>query len=459
MISLIALAAVEIIIFIIGIHTNPFIMVLIPIVFIFLWWLINNPAIALMMLSLTAIIKGYLLIYFPFTENFDVTVISTLIIWLGLIKMFVEGDWKLSREQKAIIYIFITFGLFLGISYLYTPSPEYGFRKALRFNTFAITMFITPLLIIKSPEDSKRLLSYFYFLLAVIISIMLFQFIYFLTWGNFAVVLTFWNRISIPGANPIQVSRYLAIGAAMMIALLIRNKPSKSLHYFAILFVILLSIILSGSRGPLISVIIGISVYAFLYEKKYSARIYGYGVLALGIVAMLLLSLPESLTQRFFDISQGSIIMTQQGVKRISTLATRFEFWTMSLQSWLSSISNFLVGLGAGGFSSLFIWRDWRWYPHNYFFEIIVELGLIGLLIGVAFLKQSYRAIKQGIQTRDFTEHSALWVAGTFVMFFAAQFSGDFNDNRILWMLIGISIASTHADKIALSTRPTLKPL
>jgi hypothetical protein len=84
---------------------------------------------------------------------------------------------------------------------------------------------------------------------------------------------------------------------------------------------------------------------------------------------------------------------------------------------------------------------------------------LIGLFIGVAFLKQSYRAIKQGIQTGNFTEHSALWVAGTFVMFFAAQFSGDFNDNRILWMLIGISIASTHADKIALSTRPTLKPL
>ena len=90
MISLIALAAVEIIIFIIGIHTNPFIMVLIPIVFIFLWWLISNPTIALMMLSLTAIIKGYLLIYFPITEYFDITVISTLIIWLGLIKIFFE---------------------------------------------------------------------------------------------------------------------------------------------------------------------------------------------------------------------------------------------------------------------------------------------------------------------------------------------------------------------------------
>ena len=448
MISLIAFAAVEIIIFIIGIHTNPFIMVLIPIVFIFLWWLISNPAIALMMLSLIAIIKGYLLIYFPITEYFDITVISTLIIWLGLIKIFFVGNWKLSSEQKIIVYLFITFGLLLGISFLYTPSPEYGLRKVLRFNTFSITVFIAPLLIIKSPADSKRLLSYFYFLLAVIISIMLFQFIYFLTWGDFAIVLAYWNRISIPGANPIQVSRYLAIGAAMMITLLIRKKPMESLHYFMVLFAILLSIIISQSRGPLISVIIGILVYALLYEKKYSARIYGYGVLALGIVVTLLLSLPESLTQRFFDISQGSIILTQQGVKRISTIATRFEFWSMSVQAWFSSVTIFFVGLGAGGFSSLFIWRDWHWYPHNLFFEIVAELGSVGLIIGIAFITKSYQLINTGIQRGSFTEHSALWVAGTVVLFIAAQFSGDFNGNRILWMFIGISIASTHADKL-----------
>jgi hypothetical protein len=33
-------------------------------------------------------------------------------------------------------------------------------------------------------------------------------------------------------------------------------------------------------------------------------------------------------------------------------------------------------------------------------------------------------------------------------MFIAAQFSGDINDNRILWMFIGISIASTHVDNL-----------
>ena len=423
-------------------------MVLIPLGLIILWWLINNPAIALMILSLTAIIKGYLINYFPVIEIIDITVIATLIIWLGLVKILLEGNWKLPSEQKSIVYLFLIFGLLLGISYIYTVSPDYGFRKILRFNTFAVTMFISPLLIIKSPADSKRLLSYFYFLLVIIIGIMLLQFVYFLKWGDFGIVLAYWNRISIPGANPIQVSRYLAIGAAMMIALLIRNKPSQSLHYFAILFVILLSIILSGSRGPLVSIIIGSIVYAILYERKYSSRIFGYGILAIGTIITLLLLLPESLTQRFFDISQGSVIMTQQGVRRISTIATRFEFWSMSLQAWFSSITSFFIGLGAGSFSSLFIWRDWRWYPHNLIFEIIAELGLIGLVIGVLFIIKSYQIINKGIQRGSFTDHSALWVAGTVVMFIAAQFSGDINDNRILWMFIGISIASTHVDNL-----------
>ena len=448
MLLLTILAVVETILFFIGVNTNPTIMVLIPLGLIILWWLINNPAIALMILSLTAIIKGYLLNYFPVIEIVDITVIATLIIWLGLVKILLEGNWKLPSEQKSIVYLFLIFGLLLGISYIYTASPDYGFRKILRFNTFAVTMFISPLLIIKSPADSKRLLSYFYFLLVIIIGIMLLQFVYFLKWGDFAIVLAYWNRISIPGANPIQVSRYLAIGAAMMIALLIRNKPSQSLHYFAILFVILLSIILSGSRGPLVSIIIGSIVYAILYERKHSSRIFGYGILAIGTIITLLLLLPESLTQRFFDISQGSVIMTQQGVRRISTIATRFEFWSMSLQAWFSSITSFFIGLGAGGFSSLFIWRDWHWYPHNLFFEIIAELGLIGLVIGVLFIIKSYQIINKGIQRGSFTDHSALWVAGTVVMFIAAQFSGDINDNRILWMFIGISIASTHVDNL-----------
>ena len=70
------------------------------------------------------------------------------------------------------------------------------------------------------------------------------------------------------------------------------------------------------------------------------------------------------------------------------------------------------------------------------------------MIIAILFLTKSFQLINKGIQQGSFTDHSSLWVAGTVVMFIAAQFSGDFNDNRILWMLIGISIASTHVDRL-----------
>ena len=447
MLLLVIFSIAQLLFFLIGINTSPLVMIILPIGVIIFWWLINNPSISLMFLSLTAIIKGYLISYNPIFEILDVTIIATIIIWIGLIKMLIQEGWNIPNKLREIVSIFILFGFVLGLSYLYTPSPEYGLMKIIRFNTFALTMFLTPFLIIKSSEDSKRLLYYFYSLLAIIVGIMLFQFIYFLKWGDFAIVLAYWNRISIPGANPIQVSRYLAIGAAMMIALLIRKKPSDSVGHLLILTIILLTIILSGSRGPLISIIFGSIIYALLYERNHFMKIISYASIAIGAIIFILLLLPENLTQRFFDISQGSVIITQQGVKRVSTIATRFEFWSMSLQSWISSIVNFVFGLGSGGFSSLFIWRDWRWYPHNIFFEIIVELGLIGLSILSLFIIKTYRLISNGLNKGSLTDHSSLWVAGTIVMFMAAQFSGDINDNRILWMFLAISIASTNVDK------------
>ena len=97
-------------------------MVLIPLGLIILWLLINNPAIALMILSLTAIIKGYLINYFPLIALVDITVIATLIIWLGLVKILLEGNWKLPSEWKSIVYLFLIFGFYWAF-HTYTQSP------------------------------------------------------------------------------------------------------------------------------------------------------------------------------------------------------------------------------------------------------------------------------------------------------------------------------------------------
>ena len=115
--------------------------------------------------------------------------------------------------------------------------------------------------------------------------------------------------------------------------------------------------------------------------------------------------------------------------------------------TWISDFKTFSVGLGSGGFSSLFLWRDFRWYPHNIFLEILVEFGIIGIFLILTFM---FFSIKQLITYKKYnylSENSAVWISGTLVMFFSAQFSGDLNDNRILLMFLAISLSSINLDK------------
>jgi O-antigen ligase len=304
-------------------------------------------------------------------------------------------------------------------------------------------MFLTPLLIIETEKDIEKILFYFKIMVFLVTTLLIGQMIYLSLTGGFY---TYLLRVTVLSANPIQVSRYLALGATMLMVMLIRRSPKEGLPYLILLLCILLGIVLTGSRGPLVSLFFGIIVYALLFERKNLSTLYFYGFIALITVVILMFILPESVTKRFFDMTEGAIILTQKGIARVSTIATRLSFWDLALTSWTAKLSTFLFGLGAGGFSHLFIWRDWHWYPHNVFIEIISELGIIGLSVFLFFLYSSYKSISKGIFNGSFSERSSIWVAGALVMFFAAQFSGDINDNRILWMMIGLSISSATID-------------
>lgn len=432
--------------FIIGINTNPLIMILIPMGLVVFLNMIDHPDFMLMLLSFTAVIKGVLQYYFPVFALVDITMVFTIILWCGLIKLLLKSDWHIMNDRKGPMILFILMLLFLAYSLFYTPSPVYGASKIGRFLLFGLTMFVAPLIMIKTSADSEKLLKYFQYSIYLILAVILSQFVYFIVSGKFALFLGYYNRFSIPGANPIQVSRYLAIGATIMIIYLLKNAISVNKLKIILLFVLLVGIIATGSRGALVSMGLGVLMYAYFFEKKQRKQIFIFSFIALFLSVGLLFILPEILTKRFFDVTKGAILVTPEGVKQINTVATRLTYWQMAIESWASSFWNVIMGSGAGGFSSLFIWRDWRWYPHNMFFEILVEFGLTGLLLLLGFLVMSYHKIQKWIKNSFFSDLNAIWIAVTFVIFISAQFSGDINDNRILWMLIGISMATSHVE-------------
>ena len=418
---------------------------LIPILFLATVWLIHRPEFTLLMIGSTSIIKGFMQEQFPIFETLDLTLLLIIILWAGLAKIAFTGKWGLPEWTRDILILFALFCGMVFVSGFYTPSPVSGWLKIGRFLIFASSMFVAPFIFLRNKSDSIRMLNYFKFLSATILIAMLINLLIIATSGG---LFTYLVRASLLGANPIAVSRSLAVIAAMVTVIGIRREGWKRLTALVILALILLAIVSTGSRGPLASFFAGIILFTVMFESPvYKSKLFLVGGISIVIVFGLLLLLPESLTTRYMQITQGDVIVTAGGVERVSTIATRLNFWSLSLKGWLSGPSNFLFGMGASGFSSFFVWRDFRWYPHNIFFEVLVEQGFVGFMLLIMMIAVAVRYLLKARKVGMLSEHSSVWVAATLVIFFSAQFSGDINDNRILLMFLAIALSSIHLDR------------
>jgi oligosaccharide repeat unit polymerase len=254
-------------------------------------------------------------------------------------------------------------------------------------------------------------------------------------------------RVSLSGANPISIARYLAIGGALIFPVLLSRSKQMQVFLLIALIITILIMISTGSRGPLVSLFLGIIVYTATLVSRDKIKLFSYLLVAFIATIILVVLLPENLTFRFYQVSGGDYVLTQTGVKRYSTIASRLNFWSLAMTGWSSGIRQLIFGLGAGGFSSLFIWRDFRWYPHNIFFEVLSEFGIIGFsllltifLLAAQFVIKNRNIIKLNLYTQ-------MWICATLVTFFSTLFSGDLNDNRIFFMLLSFSLAAILADR------------
>lgn len=443
--GLAGLVALHAVTFYLGIKVHPVLFILVPLALAATLWLIWHPEFTLLLIGFTSIIKGFLQEQIPFFETVDLTLLLVIILWTGLARLALQSRWELPDWSRSIFILFALFCGMLTISGLYTPSPEAGWLKVGRFLVFATSMFAAPFVFIRQTRDSVRMLRYFKILSATVLIAMLINLFLIVTSGG---LLTYLVRASLLGANPIAVSRSLAVIAAMVTVIGIRRRGWRRGLGMVLLGVILLTIVSTGSRGPLASYFAGMVVFTLMFESvRYRSRLILAGGIAVVTVLGLLFLLPESLTTRFLQITEGDIIVTAGGVERVSTIATRLNFWEMSVRGWLTDAGSLLFGMGAGGFSSLFIWRDFRWYPHNMFFEVLAEQGLTGLILLLMFVWMTAKSIFKARKFGYFSEHSSVWIAATLVIFFSAQFSGDLNDNRILLMFLAVALSSIHLDQ------------
>jgi O-antigen ligase len=99
-------------------------------------------------------------------------------------------------------------------------------------------------------------------------------------------------------------------------------------------------------------------------------------------------------------------------------------------------------GIGAGGFFlySYVVTNREEKYPHNIFIETAAELGVVPmLLLAASVLSMLIYLYRRAWSAGGDDRNATYLISGVFLLnFFAAQFSGDFNDNRTFWAMLGI---------------------
>ena len=341
--------------------------------------------------------------------------------------IFLAEKKKFEKKATFIVLSGLTFILYILISLTWTLGDIYAQQKVLNFSTLTLWALIAGAFIIAS--DKIRLARFIKLILLIAVWIAAESIIEYINSGSDIINLN---------------SGYLSLGYTLGMGVLICAAYGflsdgilakrifmiiMSLYFLFVLFIL-------GGRGPLLSTMLSLPVPLLFGSrlaqsnktklKKY-AGFFTFIFLVIALISFYLY-LKGSLTATLYRM----FLLLEPGMGQ--SAGTRVEYYTISESLWLSAP---VFGYGIGSWPILNGLPDMIFYPHNLVLEILVELGLIGLIL---FGLIAFFALKGFIKQNK--KRSIYW--GSIVLmlfvnaFIGAMLSGDINDNRILFVLLGL---------------------
>jgi len=382
------------------------------IIFICLYGTIRKPGIVLAYILFFQILNKMLFMQFGF-ESFRYI---TTILFIPIILLLHYKKLKIKPAIRNFLRDKITLGYFLLVIYMIL----YGYYIGTSYELEYIKMFVFPGVLIFIIGgifffNSRMYKDLFY-------GIILFSIITFISinfFGNFGeifeVARTSFKEIT--GISPITQGQITGLLVIFSLIIIQFQRVSSKIFGFLLLIFSLFWLGLTGTRGPLVAIILTIMFYLiFTYQKKTSLKkILVY--ISLSIPILMFLGFTESLLfTRASDLLNPEYIETS---KRFYRYILFFEFLP----------DNFVFGLGPGGWGKHVMIGDYR-YPHNIIIEFIIEYGIIGmisfLLISLTVIRKSIKILKSPQNNWYINSILLAWI----YFAIAAMFSGSFITNN-----------------------------
>lgn len=333
----------------------------------------------------------------------------SLALVLGSLLLNLNRAGRQLRYPILVLFVFVSFlpGFFV------TSLNPYGETKFLAV--------VIALLLVISPSSFRNIPLSTELVFKLILAISITTSVLLLVYGQPDVA----GRLTLWGLNPIGTGRVAGVGAAILItSLILRWKLIRRWWVFVpAIFVCLLGAVQTGSRGPILSVVI--SVITVLMIGKGVARSRAYRAFIAVVIAggaMLLFS---------SAIAENTRIASVDANGRDALFGAALDV-----------IRNNPIGIGWGNFYLIipsFPRVDpYTLYPHNILLEIGAEGGWIALgafaLLLIFSVNNSFRAAQSG------SYPAAVVLSMLIFTLVNASLSSDFVGNRLLWLSVGLSL-------------------
>ena len=230
------------------------------------------------------------------------------------------------------------------------------------------------------------------------------------------------TRAATLGGGPNTLGRMMGLMALGSVALF--NTRRRIIPWGPMFAAALSLIILSGSRGALLSVTVGLAVMAIGYGKAgLRVIVSGLGLAAITAVLISFSDLADPIAQTFE--SRVIFLTFEDGYS-----AGRTAIYSDAL---MALESNPFLGLGLGGFQLI----GWNHYPHNLFLEAGSEAGYLGILLLTLLLLGTFRWLYSSNVRTVMATVPAMILCLTF-----AQTRGDIFDNRMVFIFLALAVST-----------------
>jgi O-antigen ligase len=398
-----------------------------PVAALLVAWLVRHPQALLVTFVSIGVFKG--------TPLLDLLPADpTLALGLLLVGVCVARVLNGRALKVSALYAltFVVIGLLLAISLLYTLEPAYGAEKVLKFWTFTAVAGFAPFCVVEDERDLRALLRWL--LVAAVVGALVTM-----AFGQVTAANDVNNandgRLEFGGiANTIFMSRMLCLGVIVAFFAPVMGLGGRWRTLLPLLGVFLAAVAaFIGSRGPIVALVLAFAfTLAGVVVRNPRVLRYLLVLLVLAVAAFSFVKLPETSAARLTGVATNPAAVFE-GDGRATLYRQAIEIIA----------AHPLFGLGSGSFliySAVVSVKD-IYYPHNIFLEVAADVGLPAALLlagmlGALVVGLFRRGLAEDDQTRRMLAYAVL--ALLLCTLFAAQFSGDINDNRTLWTTLGL---------------------